>query len=106
MNKYETNVEKILESYEKSRDSDYALYFYYVRDFHKVNLREITAYELFKLTETKELPLLSTISRIRRSVQEQYMNTSKEYLCGNRSRKKKLEKEVSEQIIKNKIQHE
>ncbi len=105
--KYNEIVEEILEEDPESRDCDYKLYFELI---NKINtnptshMLDMTLMDALHSWSKKDMPSIFSVSRARRIVQAKYASIpSKQYLCGNRIKKKNLSEEVAEEIINFKI---
>lgn len=105
--KYADVVEELLEKEPDTRDCDYKLYFHLI---NKINdnptnhMLDMTLMDALYSWHHKKLPSIFSVSRARRIVQAKYADIpSKQYLCGNRIKKKSLSEEVAEEIINYKI---
>ena len=92
-------VEYILNQYSETRDDDYTLYIAYAWENYNLDLEKITAKELFRKMSHGTIEDFSTVSRARRLVQELAAKRGDTYLCGDRDKKTKLAKEVSDEVI-------
>jgi len=106
---YTEKVEEVLEEEPDARDCDYKLYFHLI---NKINtnptdhMLEMSLMDALYCMHKKTIPPIHSISRARRLVQEKYADIpSKQYLCGNRRKKKSLSEELSEEIINYKIEN-
>lgn len=88
----------LLKNYPRSRNSDYALYHYYLQVYKGVNTKDLTVHELFTNIANKTFPNIETLGRLRRAIQEECASSIDfSYICGDRNfkiNKSKKQKEL------------
>jgi hypothetical protein len=91
-------VFNLLKNYPRSRNSDYALYHYYLEVYRGVSTKDLTVHELFIYISGKKFPNIETLGRLRRAIQEECASSVKfSYICGDRNfkiSKSKKQKEL------------